>query len=165
MIPLFVLSCLSAAFAASNSLHTLHRHGRSNDQCNNFVKSTFGLCSAAGYNDTFEFPKDLTGPKLRMAGFGFKRLFQRMKSCSQADSVVLSILCSYMVPQCSKGERVYPCKRVCNEFLKQCEKAIPEAFLDYVIATCHVLPTKKANSGKCHEPPNFTTNESIPGEC
>ena len=165
MIQLFFLSCLSAAaFAASNSLQT-HRHGRSDDQCNNFVEGVFGLCSAAGYNDTFEFPKDLTGPKLKIAALGFRSLFQRVKNCSQADVLALAMVCSFMVPQCSKGKRVYPCKRVCNEFLKQCEKAIPEAILDFVIATCHILPTKKSNSGKCHEPPNFTTNESIPGGC
>lgn len=167
MVKLFAFSILlcgiSAVFAAFGSLQT-RRHARSSDQCNRFVEGPLAFCSAAGYNDTFEFPEGLTERKLQYAAVGFKRLFQSMTKCSQ-NTLAVTMGCSYAVPQCSKGKRVYPCKRVCNEFLKQCENGIPEFFLDYLIASCHVLPNEKASSGKCHEPPNFTTNDSVKGAC
>jgi len=47
--------------------------------------------------------------------------------------------------------------------LKQCEDELPETFIDYIIATCHVLPDELGSSGKCFEPPNFSTNDSIKG--
>lgn len=158
----FYLFCsLSAVVTASSSLHT-DRNARSTGQCSSLVEGPFHFCSAAGYNKTFELPKGLTRGRLQRAAFAAKRLFQVMKTCSQ-NTLLITMTCSYLVPQCSKGNRVYPCKRVCNEFLKRCWKSIPEFFFDYVIAVCHVLPNANASSGKCHEPPNFTTNDSIPG--
>lgn len=164
LLAFFILFCsLRATFAALGSPQT-HRHARSSDQCTRFADGPFGFCSAAGYNDTFKFPEGLPKRKLQGAAIGFKGIFQRMKNCS-AIPLAVAMGCSYFIPHCSKGKRVYPCRRVCNEFLKQCEKGIPEFFLDYLIAACHVLPNEKASSGKCDEPPKFVTNESVPGEC
>jgi len=74
------------------------------------------------------------------------------------------MICHYVIPQCSEGKRVYPCKRVCGELLKQCEEKIEEPFIGYFIASCHVLPDELSSSGKCFEPPNFSTNDSIKGK-
>ena len=148
--------------AASSSL-TTGRHARSSDQCNNFVESPFAFCLVAGYNETFKFPDFLTGDMLQGAANTFKNLWQNLKNCSN-NTLAVTMGCSYVLPQCSKGNPVYPCKRVCSEFLKQCEQGIPDFLIDYIIASCHVLPDEKALSGKCHEPPNFTANDNVSGE-
>lgn len=136
------------------------RHARhASDQCNNFLESPFSFCSVAGYNETFKFPAVLSGVKLqRAAKVIAANIFKNACSNSGQSGQVLAMTmrCSFFLPQCSNGERVYPCKRVCNEFLKQCEKGIPEFWFDFIVASCHVLPDEASSSGKCHEPPNFS---------
>lgn len=134
------------------------------DQCYSFVEGPFGFCSAlGGYNMTFKYPDHLTNLMLRDAAIKFRGLLTFMQNCSQ-HATAEALLCSFFIPHCSKGERVYPCKRVCGEFLKQCEERLPRRALDYIIAACHILPDAIASSGKCFEPPNFATNDSIKGE-
>ena len=157
-----VLCSIGTAFTAFSSLQT-HRHVRSSDECQSFVEGPFAFCSAAGYYDTFEFPAGFTGGKLQAEAIDIWKIVQSM-NCSQ-NTLAVTMACSYFVPECSKGKRVYPCKRVCNEFLNQCELDIPEFFSGFLMVACHDLPGDKASNGKCNEPPNFTTNDSIPGEC
>lgn len=108
----------------------------------------------------------LSGVKLQRAAKGIANIFKNACSNSGQSGQVLAMTmrCSFFLPQCSNGERVYPCKRVCNEFLKQCEKGIPEFWFAFLVASCHVLPDEASSSGKCHEPPNFSVaNDSNKG--
>ena len=112
---------------------------------------------------TFKTPDFLTDSMLEKAAMTFSEAFSSL-NCSR-NGLVETLLCHYAIPQCSgEGKRVYPCKRVCSEFLKLCEDKIPVTFMDYVIANCHVLPDEPPSSGNCFEPANFFTNESIKGE-
>lgn len=89
------------------------------DQCYSFVEGPFGFCSAlGGYNMTFKYPDHLTNLMLRDAAIKFRGLLTFMQNCSQ-HATAEALLCSFFIPHCSKGERVYPCKRVYGEFLKQ----------------------------------------------
>lgn len=71
-------------------------------------------------------------------------------------------MCSFFIPHCSGGKRIYPCRRVCGEFLKKCVHKLPSNIADYAIAICHTLPEKNSDK-ECFEPPNFITNDSIEG--
>ena len=155
-----VLLCsFDAAFSSAQP-----RHPRASDQCRSFVDGPLGFCSAkTGYNTTFQYPDIVTDSVLEKVANRLRKFFSSLNNCSQI-GLVESLYCSYALPHCSAGRRVYPCKRVCSEFLKQCEDKIPVTFMDYVIANCHVLPDEQASSGKCFEPTNFFTNESIKGE-
>lgn len=147
--------------AAFSSVQT--RHSRASDQCRSFADGPLGFCSVkSGYNTTFQYPDIVTDSVLEKVANRLKRYFSTL-NCSTI-GLAESLYCSFAIPYCSGGERVYPCKRVCSEFLKQCENDLHVTFLDYVIANCHVLPNEPASSGKCFEPPNFSTNESIKGE-
>ena len=139
------------------------RHARASEKCNSFVDGPFGFCSKGGYNTTFEFPDILTDSLQEIVASRVQRMMSSLGNCSR-NALAETLMCSFFMPQCSEGKRVYPCKRVCGEFMKQCGEAMPVRFVDYAIANCHVLPDESASSGKCFEPPNFKTNDSIKGE-
>ena len=154
-----LLCSFDAAFSSAQP-----RHPRTSDQCRSFVDGPLGFCSAkTGYNTTFQYPDIVTDSVLEKVANGLRKHFSSfLSNCSQI-GLAESLYCSYALPHCSGGKRVYPCKRVCSEFLKQCEDKIPVTTMDYYIADCHVLPDEPASSGKCFEPANFFTNESIKG--
>ena len=140
------------------------RYARATDKCNNFVEGHFSFCSAAGYNETFPFPEILTEDNMEYAAKAVEsRILQALRSCPR-ESLAMSIICSFVLPQCSKGKRVLPCKRVCGEFLKRCETKMSNFTLEYSIQLCHVLPDEKPSGGKCYEPPNFSANDSVKGK-
>ena len=155
-----LLCSFHAAFSSAQPRHT-----RASDQCHSLVDGPFRVCSTkGGYNTTFQIDPDfLTDSIIEQAAETLSESFSYFKNCSR-NGLIETLTCHYVIPQCSGGKRVYPCKRVCSEFLKQCEDKIPVTFMDYVIANCHVLPDEQASSGKCFEPTNFFTNESIKGE-
>ena len=133
-------------------------------ECRSFVDGPLGFCSVkGGYNTTFQYPDIVTDSVLEKVADRLHRHFSSLNNCSEI-GLVESLYCSFAIPYCSGGNRVYPCKRVCSEFLKQCEDKLGPTFMDYVIANCHVLPNETASSGNCFEPPNFSTNESLKGE-
>ena len=139
------------------------RYARSTEKCNNFVEGHFSFCSAAGYNETFPFPEILTEDNMEYAAKAVElRIGRALGGCAQ-ESLAISMICSFVLPQCSNGNRLLPCKRVCGEFLKRCETKMSDFSLEYTIPLCHVLPDKNATSGKCFEPPNFSTNDSVKG--
>ena len=154
-----LLSSFDAAFSSAQP-----RHSRASNKCRSFVDGPLGFCSVkTGYNTTFQYPDIVTDSVLEKVANRLRRYFSSLSNCSQI-GLVESLYCSYALPHCSGGKRVYPCKRVCSEFLKLCEDKIPVTFMDYVIANCHVLPDEPPSSGNCFEPANFFTNESIKGE-
>lgn len=132
IIPLWLfvlLFCVgSDTFAHLNSPQLApktRRHARHvSYQCNNFLESPFSFCSVAGYNESFKFPAVLSGDKLQRTAKGIAKIFKNTCSNNKQPDQLLAMTmgCSFFLPQCSNGERVYPCKRVCNEFLKQCVK-------------------------------------------
>ena len=156
-----LLCSFHAAFSSAQP-----RHPRaSGDQCHSLVDGPFRFCSTkGGYNTTFQIDPDfLTDSIIEQAAETLSESFSYFKNCSR-NGLIETLICHYVIPQCSGGKRVYPCKRVCSEFLKQCEDRIPETLMDSFIATCHVLPDELGSSGNCFEPPNFSTNDSIKGK-
>lgn len=140
----------------------------SNDgQCTSLVNGPFDICTKAGYNDTLPFPEELTDKlKTEFAAF-LPRIIKPWQNCSSW-SLAAAVECSFYFPKCSAGERVVPCRRVCGELLKQCSSQVGndyrEIYMDFVLAECTMLPNGKAGSDRCFEPPNFTTNDSVPSK-
>ena len=137
---------------------------QASEPCVSLVESPFKICMKAGYDTTLPFPKYVSkATKLEMA----KEMIEAIKStqnCS-AEGLAEAIECAFVAPKCSsKGDAIYPCKQVCAEFLKQCELHLDEFWLDYLISSCLVLSNGSSSCAPCFVPPNFTTNESVPGE-
>lgn len=136
-------------------------------QCTSLVNGPFDICTKAGYNDTLPFPKALTEQlKTELAVF-LPRVIKPWLNCSSW-SLAATMECSFFFPKCSTGKRVLPCRRVCGELLKQCMNQVGndrrEIFMNFLLAECMLLPNEKASSDKCFEPPNFTTNDSVPSK-
>lgn len=159
-----LLCSFDAAFGSPWLAQLRHPRSTSDSQCYNFVDGPFGFCSKTGYNTTFKYPDTLTESLILKASMGLRRVLSMFDNCSQNTQVVESLMCSFFIPHCSGGQRIYPCKRVCGEFLKQCMGKLPPRFADIAIQSCHILPDKTTSGRQCFEPPNFSTNDSVKGE-
>ena len=135
-------------------------------KCESLVNGPFDICTTAGYNYTLPIPKKLTAQVKTDLGWFITRFITIWSNCSKYN-VAAAIECSYMIPKCSSGKRVLPCRRVCGEFLKQCMNKLDDVrdlHLEFTLSLCLSLPDDKPNDDKCFEPPNFSTNDSAPSE-
>lgn len=133
-------------------------------KCVSLADGHFDFCTKGGYNSTLSFPKEFTAKRqAEVAGF-LTFMIEEWRNCSTL-SLVTAMECSFFVPKCSsKGTRVYPCRRVCGELLKQCQNYTSdyrELYMDLLLAWCLILPNETASSEKCFEPPGFTPNNNI----
>ena len=134
--------------------------------CENLVDSSFKICTIAGYNYTFPFPKRLDDSGKRESVRFLTTLMKTFFSCAKPN-LAAAMGCSFLVPKCGSSGRVYPCRRVCGEFLKQCtnsENADNEIVIEFMVGLCVGLPDEAPDGDNCFEPPNFTTNNSVPSE-
>lgn len=134
----------------------------SDSKCYSFTDGPLSFCSRSGYNTTFKYPEELTDSILKGVAMYVQQVVSTFDNCSMDAIVGESLMCSFFIPHCKGGKRIYPCKRVCGEFLKKCLHMIPANFADYLIAICHMLPDKN-DDRECFEPPNFKTNDSVKG--
>lgn len=134
--------------------------------CANLVNSPFEICTIAGYNHTIPFPEKLDDSGKRESA-KFLTTWLKTFRCA-TPNLAAALECSLIVPKCgSNGQRVYPCKRVCGELLKQCsnsENVDNEILVEFMVGLCLSLPDEAPNGDNCFEPPNFTTNDSVPSE-
>lgn len=129
--------------------------------CNPFDKDS-GLAQKCGYSATVNFTHTQQYQDAITNVGTFSRLFQ---SCSQYVEV---IVCSLNVPRCESNVPgpFLPCRRVCDEFLKQCTNIILKRGMEWIIGMCQLLPekddpnTKIGYLGRCFEPPNFKSTVS-----
>ena len=135
-------------------------------KCASLVNSPFAICTTAGYNYTLPFPPKLTGRLKAIIGRFLTSRITTWSNCSKYN-VAAAMECSLTFPKCVEEKRVYPCRRVCGEFLKQCMDTVDEfrsIYMDIFLTLCLSLPNGKPSDDKCFEPPNFTTNDSIPSK-
>lgn len=161
---LAILCCISlcsvfkAVFCKSNADH----------KCESLENTPFDVCTSAGYNYTLPLPKKLTGRLKDTISWLVNHSIVSWENCSDLN-LAATMECSAMFPKCSgDGKRVLPCKRVCGEFLKQCintASGFDALRMDYLLSMCHILPDhEKPNDEKCYEPPNFSTDDSMPSK-
>ena len=160
-------SLLSCVLLSSVFVSVLCVSNQSNDgKCASLVNSPFEICTTAGYNYTLPLPEKL-GPLKIEIGRLLNSLVKTWHNCSTY-SVAAAMECSVLFPKCSaEGKRVYPCRRVCGEFLKQCMNEMDDdydLYLDFVLSLCLSLPNETSVHNNCFEPPNFTTNDSVPSK-
>lgn len=141
----------------------------SNDgKCVSLWNSPLDICTKAGYNYTLPLPEQFNEGLQKEFGHFVTIIITKWHNCT-TQSLAAAMECSYMFPKCSvKGERVYPCKRVCGEFLKQCMNTSDwyrDLYMDSFLSLCLILPDEQPNGDNCFEPPNFTTDDSVKSEC
>ncbi|CAH3149637.1 unnamed protein product [Pocillopora meandrina] len=163
-LSVMLLCSLDAALSSPDQWLAQMRYSRStsDSKCYSFTDGPLSFCSRSGYNTTFKYPEELTDSILKGVAMYVQQVVSTFDNCSMDAIVGESLMCSFFIPHCSGGKRIYPCKRVCGEFLKKCLHRIPANFADYLIAICHTLPDKNGDR-ECFEPPNFKTNDSVKG--
>ena len=71
------------------------------------------------------------------------------------------MLCSLHIAQCRKDNKaLLPCRRVCQEFVKDCGEKLSLDLLDFFVAVCHFLPEMH----DCIEPPGFKPKYNLSGK-
>jgi len=142
----------------------------SNDgKCISLVGGPFDICTKAGYNNTLPLREELTDKLKSDVAKYLPYYIRTWENCSSGD-LAAALECSFYFPKCnSEGKRVLPCRRVCGELLKNClnssSQDYREILMNFVLAQCLSLPNEAASSAKCFEPPNFSTNDSVPSKC
>lgn len=141
----------------------------SNDgKCISLVGGPFDICTKAGYNNTLPLRQEVTDIMLSDLAAYLPFFIRAWENCSSVE-LGAAMECSFYFPKCnSEGRRVLPCRRVCGELLKHClsysSQDYHEVLMNFVLVQCLSLPNETASSKKCFEPPNFTTNDSVPSK-
>ena len=141
----------------------------SNDgKCTSLVGGPFDICTKPGYNNTLPFREEVTDKLLSDLATYLPYFIRTWEDCSSVE-LGATLECSFYFPKCnSEGKRMLPCRRVCGELLKRClnhsGEDYREVLMNFVLAQCLSLPNETANSKKCFEPPNFSSNDGIPSK-
>lgn len=142
---------------------SLAQRSSEGEACVSLVNSPFEICMNAGYDATLPFPEYITEARKREIAREVIAAIKSTQKCA-AKGLAEAIECSFVAPKCGLlGDPIYPCRQVCAEFLKQCEFELDVLSLDYLISSCLVLSNGSSNCARCFMPPNFTTDESVPG--
>ena len=159
--PALVLAGILFCFYAGEATKAI----TTDNQCISMNGGPFESCSVAGYNQTFPLPKKITNTQKKGISLVLRWMLKAVENCSE-NNVADVMTCSMFAPKCVTGSPnpVLPCRRVCGEFLKQCETTLRRFHLDYMVGLCLILPNKTASSGTCFEPQNFRTNDSVRGK-
>lgn len=131
-------------------------------QCRKLDASLSKLC---GYEYTADFQLESHFNSSRRAVYHIAHL---LSNCSEYSSL---IACALYLPRCEEHipGPYLPCKRVCDEYIKDCGDRIIENGLEWSAGMCQLLPnsddpnTDKGYLGRCFEPPDFklTSGESV----
>lgn len=122
---------------------------------------TVKSCSSAGYRLTARFP-DVDGtPYQDVQAPGLNLYVPLLSYCSDFAS---TILCSLYLPKCEEGRDtpVPPCRKVCRQFVTECEGSLRKAALAGMFTVlCDLLPDGDGQPKECFYPSNF--KDTTPG--
>lgn len=120
--------------------------------CHPLNPSLFQRCIEVGYNYTARFPENFTFHE-NIIGDHLERETLQFKQCSKYLDVVM---CSIFVPKCVEDHYspILPCRRICDEFVKDCEPIVNYDKLEWIKGLCRLLPSKQDDkkSTECLEP-------------
>lgn len=124
--------------------------------CQRLNPSLFQRCIKAGHNYTAYFPGNTTLHE-NIIAHHIEREARRFGQCSK---YLDTILCSIFVPKCVEDlySPVLPCRRVCEDFVRDCELKVDSERIEWVKGLCRLLPSStanKSNRDECFQPANY----------
>ena len=145
-----------AATTAIFSLVSVCLPGVFGQICQRLNPSLFQRCiKVAGYNSTAYFPGNSTLHESIIA-HNLQREVQLFGQCSE---YLDSIMCAIFVPKCVEANYspVLPCRRICEDFARDCESKVEYEKLEWIKGLCRLLPSpgNDSNSNECLEPVNY----------
>lgn len=144
-----------AVILALFSLVSVSLPGVFSQICHRLNPSLFQRCIQVGYNYTAHFPGNTTLHE-QIIAYHMQRDSRQFKQCSE---YVDTILCAMFVPKCVEDHYspVLPCRRVCEDFVRDCESTVEYEKIGWIKGLCRLLPSKGNNSDtdECFEPANY----------
>ena len=132
--------------------------------CRRLNPSLFQRCINVGYNYTANFPDNFNSHE-NIIGYHLERETRRFEQCSEYIDV---IMCAIFVPKCVEHHNrpVLPCRRICEEFVKDCESRVDFEKIEWIKGLCRLLPTTRNNKNlsECFEPANYKPRGNISSE-
>lgn len=124
--------------------------------CQRLNPSLFQRCIKAGHNYTAYFPSNTTLHE-NIIAYHIEREVRQFGQCSK---YLDTILCSIFVPKCVEDlySPVLPCRRVCEDFVRDCELKVDSERIEWIKGLCHLLPYSIANKSdrdECFQPANY----------
>lgn len=123
--------------------------------CQRLNPSLFQRCIKAGYNYTAYFPGNTTLHEYIIA-YHIDRETRQFGQCSK---YLDTILCSIFVPKCVEDlyRPVLPCRRVCEDFVRDCELKVDYERLEWIKGLCRLLPStgNQSKADECLQPANY----------
>lgn len=123
--------------------------------CHRLNPSLFKRCINVGYNYTARFPENFTLHE-HIIGYHLERDARQFKQCSEHLDV---IMCSIFVPKCIENHYspVLPCRRICEQFVRDCEPRADYEKIEWIKGLCQLLPSRRKNRATqtCLEPANY----------
>ena len=116
---------------------------------------TVKSCSNAGYRLTARFPNVDGTPYQDFQAPLLNQYVPLLTLCSDFAS---TILCSLYLPKCEEGRGIPlpPCRKVCTQFLSECQGSLRKAALAGMFTVlCDLLPDGGGQSKECFYPSNF----------
>ena len=120
--------------------------------CHRLNPLLFERCINVGYNNTAHFPNNFTFHEETIA-YHLERDTRQFKRCSKHLDIMM---CAIFVPKCVEDNYspVLPCRRICEEFVRECEPKVDYEKIEWVKGLCRLLPSTRneTDSGDCLEP-------------
>ncbi|XP_078378814.1 uncharacterized protein LOC144661963 [Oculina patagonica] len=144
-----------AAIAAIFSLVAATLPGVCSQICQRLNPSLFHRCISQGYNYTAHFPGNSTLHE-NIIAYHMQRESRQFGQCSEH---LDTILCAIFVPKCVEDHYspVLPCRRVCEDFVRDCETKVDYERIEWIKGLCRLLPStgNRSNTDECFEPANY----------
>lgn len=142
-----------AAIAAIFSIVSLS--GVCSQICQRLNPSLFQRCIKEGYNYTAHFPSNFTLHE-NIIAYHMQRESRQFGQCSE---YLDTILCAMFTPKCVEEHYspVLPCRRVCEDFVRDCELKVDYERIEWVKGLCRLLPStgNRSDTDECFEPANY----------
>ena len=123
--------------------------------CHRLNPSLFKRCINVGYNYTAHLPNNVTLHEHNIA-YHLEREARQFEQCSKHLDI---IMCAIFVPKCVKDQYspVLPCRKVCEEFVRDCEPRVNYEKIEWIKGLCRLLPAARSdkNTRECLEPENY----------
>ena len=131
--------------------------------CERLDASLFSSCVSIGHTQTFPLPSSVDQQRISTLLLHLQNITSK---CAASQNVSSTFYCGVFLPLCveKREEPLWPCRRVCAEFVAGCNNTLSSDHLDYYGSMCNVLPDSNATSNECFEPVNFTVTSNSNGK-
>lgn len=130
--------------------------------CQQLNPSLFQRCIKTGYNFTAHFPGNNSALHENIIANHLQRETRQFEHCSE---YLNTIMCAIFVPKCVEDHYspVLPCRRICEDFVRDCEVKVDYEKIEWIKGLCRLLPPTGdgSDTDACFEPANYKPRVNV----